>query len=215
MWLCRCDCGTEKEIEGTKLRTGHTQSCGCYHQERLKAANFIHGHSAGGVYSYEFRTWTRIKDRCLNPNGASNKNYMARGIKLHEPWRTDFNAFLAAVGAAPGEGYTLDRYPNNDGNYEPGNVRWATRVQQGRNTRGNRMITDGNETHCLSEWAEITGIKASVIAGRIDNLDWDAHKALTTPQLKGLPSSRNKTKTMGCANQETTAWAIPGVNFFG
>lgn len=107
--------------------------------------------------------------RCHSPKNKSYPRYGARGIKVCAAWRESFMQFLADVGPRP-EGLTLDRI-NTFGDYEPGNVRWATYVQQARNTRRNHMHTIDGETKCLAEWCEVlnepwTTVKKRVAAGK-------------------------------------------------
>jgi hypothetical protein len=127
-WLCRCDCGTEKIVDAGHLKSSHSISCGCYKKERSTK----HGHA--GRETSEYMAWKHAKDRCFNPNDKAYKNYGARGITMCAEWRDSFAAFFADVGLRP-SGLSLDRFPNNNGNYEPGNVRWATRSEQNRNQR--------------------------------------------------------------------------------
>lgn len=96
-------------------------------------------------------------------------------------WRESFERFVADVGERPSPQHSLDRFPDNNGNYEPGNVRWATRTEQGRNKRNNRLLTLNGATRCIAEWVEITGIPRSAISLRIDKLGWTAERALTEP----------------------------------
>jgi hypothetical protein len=86
----------------------------------------------------EYKCWQQVKARCLNPNHKAYPNYGGRGIRVHEPWVNDFEAFYVYVGARPSPQHSLDRHPNNDGGYEPGNVRWATPEEQNRNRRPQR-----------------------------------------------------------------------------
>ena len=81
-----------------------------------------------------------MRDRCRNPNHQAFKNYGGRGIKVCERWQHDFAAFLADVGPRPSPNHWLDRYPNNDGHYEPGNTRWATRKESAANKRPRKRI---------------------------------------------------------------------------
>lgn len=131
-WLCKCDCGTEKVITSSNLKT-NTISCGCYQKEVAKESNTIHG-KAHTALAY---VWNSMKQRCFNPNNKAYKNYGGRGITVCAEWKTSFQSFCDYVSALPhfGEkGYTLDRI-NNDGNYEPGNVKWSTRTEQNNNRR--------------------------------------------------------------------------------
>jgi hypothetical protein len=103
-----------------------------------------HGHTSGPKHTPEYKAWDNMKQRCLNPNMRETfKNYGGRGITVCAEWLHDFAAFLAHVGPHPGPGYSIDRIDVN-GNYEPGNVRWATRSEQNRNRRQPRISTGAN-----------------------------------------------------------------------
>ena len=132
MWLCRCDCGKLFVACGCNIRNNHTQSCGCLQKERTAEASVVHGK----IHTKLHNAWKAMRQRCMNPNQHSFKNYGGRGIKVCKEW-DNFEVFYDYVSQLPhfGEkGYSLDRI-NNDGNYEPGNVRWATASEQQRNKR--------------------------------------------------------------------------------
>jgi hypothetical protein len=123
--------------------------------------------------------WKNMLARCLSPNNKYYHRYGGRGIKVCARWM-NFENFLADMGDRPA-GLSLDRYPNNDGNYEPGNCRWATAVQQLRNYSGNRRITLHGQSYTISEASEHFGIPRYSIAARIDRLGWSIEDALTIP----------------------------------
>lgn len=93
-----------------------------------------------------------MNSRCSNPENANYPNYGARGIRVCERWKGSFEAFLADVGRRPSAGHSLDRYPEGSGNYEPGNVRWATSSEQNRNLSSNRRVSFRGSEKTLVEW---------------------------------------------------------------
>lgn len=143
MWKCQCNCGNETTVCGRSLRTGHTISCGCLHKERMDIARKSHSKSKTHIY----QTWSDMKQRCFNNKNKAFKYYGDRGITVCDEWKDSFEAFYDYVSQLPhfGEaGYSLDRI-NNDGNYEPNNVRWATLSEQNKNKR-KRGKKDGTES---------------------------------------------------------------------
>jgi hypothetical protein len=135
-WLCHCDCGGSRIVRGDKLRSGKTRSCGCKH------GNFHHGHASNGKEHPLYWAWLAMRRRCQDPSRKDYERYGGRGIKVCERWN-EFTNFLADVGERPAPGMSIDRYPDNDGNYEPGNVRWATPTEQVRNRR--RQVSSQKE----------------------------------------------------------------------
>lgn len=147
-WACKCDCGAVTNVSGRALGGGLTKSCGCLNSENRAKNRLTHG----GSYTPEFRAWAGMIYRCYNAtSNASFPDYGGRGIRVCDEWRDDFAAFLAHVGPRPSPKHSIDRYPNNDGNYEPGNVRWATREQQIANRRAFQKHTHCIRGHALTE----------------------------------------------------------------
>jgi len=127
-WICRCDCGIERVVLGGSLRSGRSKSCGrCIHHHRI-----THGHCRFGRATRIYEVWHSMMQRCCNPNHRAYASYGGRGIRVCERWHS-FVSFLVDMGEPP-PGLSLDRR-NNDGNYEPGNCRWATHSEQMRNRR--------------------------------------------------------------------------------
>jgi len=182
VWLCVCDCGKQVETRGASLRNGTTKSCGCRKGAMCSAANVKHGGAIRGL-SPEYLAWRGMLDRCYRKTHLSYPNYGLRGIRVAPRWRNDFAAFLADVGRKPTPAHSLDRFPNNDGNYEPGNVRWATNIQQGRNKRTNRLIEHDGRSMPLSAWSEFAGIPSDTIAARLER-GWSTERAITSPILE-------------------------------
>lgn len=131
IWECLCDCGETKLVKGGSLRNGSTRSCGCLNREQAASIKFSHGEARVHNLSPEYRAYGYAKTRCQNPAAYKYPSYGGRGIQFKFK---SFEEFLAALGRRPSEDHSVDRIDNN-GHYEPGNVRWATRSQQMRNRR--------------------------------------------------------------------------------
>jgi len=129
MWLCQCDCGNMAVVQSGRLTAKRTQSCGCYRRENSAAMQTTHSMTRSPTYL----TWVSMLQRCENPKATGYKYYGEKNVVVCPRWH-DFELFLEDVGCRP-EGRTLDRYPNPAGDYEPGNVRWATPKEQSQNKR--------------------------------------------------------------------------------
>ena len=139
VFLCRCDCGTERPVVGSRLLIGRSKSCGCKgNSGRFKkgsTVNLRHGGTRRGRRTPTYVSWVEMKKRCLNPNCVQYKYYGGRGIKICARWLNSFRNFLTDMGTRP-RGKTLDRRKTN-GDYKPSNCRWATAVEQRGNRRSN------------------------------------------------------------------------------
>lgn len=171
--VCRCDCGVIKKVRIDHLKSGATISCGCIGKAHSAAAKITHGMSNTRI----FKTWLYMMDRCKNDRQGT---YGKRGIRVCRKWRDSFEEFYKDMGDLPSAQHSIDRIDVN-GDYEPGNCRWATRIEQARNTRRNtRLILDGH-TATIAEWSEITGLKAATICVRLYTLGWSVRDALIKP----------------------------------
>lgn len=159
-WSCRCECGGAVRVIAAKLKNGNTRSCGCLKRDMLSARQRVHGHRGndrrGIKRSPENRAWRGMIDRCENPASEFYSAYGGRGISVCAAWRASFSAFFADVGPRPSPKHSVDRI-NVDGGYEPGNVRWATAKEQGRNKRNNVIVTLGGHEMTRAEAAERIG----------------------------------------------------------
>lgn len=185
VWLCRCDCGTTRTVPAVRLRRGKSNSCGCLRRERQTK----HGAAArANGADITYRAWSAMIYRCHNESSPNYPDYGGRGIQVCERWRNSFHAFVADVGRRPSQDYSIDRFPDNNGNYEPGNCRWATHTQQQRNKRSNKLIEYAGEIHCVADWAERVGLPVRCLALRLRK-GWDVGRALTTPRtIRDLPN---------------------------
>jgi hypothetical protein len=134
-----------------------------------------------GADTPEYSAWVNMRQRCLNPKNKRFKDYGGRGITICPQW-DDFMCFLLDVGPRPSSQHSLDR-EKNDGNYEPGNVRWSIPTVQSRNTRRNQLITIGGETLCVTDWAKRAEIHYSAIIKRLKK-GASPLEAVFTPSLR-------------------------------
>ena len=181
-WLCVCDCGNEKETYSSYLKTGDTKSCGCLEKEAKKTNTFKHGLTANRKQHPLYRKWASIKERCTNPNYKFWNRYGGRGISMCEEWINDPQAFYAFMGDKPFPDAEVDRIDNN-GNYEPSNVRWATRKENCRNTSDRKEYLYDGVLRSIPEWAEEWSMTIASIRARIRR-GWTKEAILNTPILK-------------------------------
>jgi hypothetical protein len=176
-WICQCICGSTVSVIGRDLVRRNTRSCGCLRAEIQRTLPRKHGLSKHPLYA----KWAEMIRRCHAPQCHTFPSYGGRGIRVCSRWRESLQSFIDDMGLPPSRQHSIDRI-NNDGDYEPGNCRWATSSQQGRNTRANRTLTLDGEAHCISEWSEITGLQRSCIGSRLRR-GWSVRRTLTTPQI--------------------------------
>lgn len=174
-WVCLCSCGAETVVYATILRSGRTKSCGCLRRKG------IHRHTSKlGGKSLTYNSWQNMLSRASYAFTDPNYKYY-EGVQVCERWHK-FENFLADMGERPSRSHTLDRYPNNKGDYKPGNVRWATKGEQNRNFSRNVNITFNGETMCIMDWASRIGIGAPSLKKRLRR--WPLERAMTEPRTE-------------------------------
>ena len=172
-WRLRCSCGNEHEALIDNLISRGVRSCGCL---RLK------GNPTHGMRRWpEYKVWRSMKERCTNEKHPGFDKWGGRGIRVCARWIDSFENFIADMGRRPSHLHSIDRYPDMNGNYEPGNCRWATWEEQQNNRRNSRLYTLDGLTLSIHQWSRETGIPAPTLWGRINRHGWTLERALTTP----------------------------------
>jgi hypothetical protein len=181
-WFCRCDCGSEVSIMSNSLRSGRTNSCGCIRSETTTRLKTKHGKRK----TPEFDVWCNMRRRCYDPSNKSYRDYGGRGIKVCPQWRDSFKTFIEDVGPRPTASHQLDRI-NNFGNYEPKNVRWATRKEQCNNRRSNSRYEFRGQKLTISELMSFSNSTLSYahIMQRIRKRGWPIEEAISIPLGSG------------------------------
>lgn len=173
-WSCVCRCGNHRVVDGSSLRRGTSVSCGCHRAEVMGRIKRKHGMTG----TSEYKIWGAMIRRCYSPQDSVYHNYGGRGIKVCDRWRNSFEAFLQDMGRRPAN-KSIDRIDNN-GNYEPGNCRWASALVQTNNMRTNRILELDGKSRTLAEWARHAGMSAGVLRGRLTR-GWSLDEAIRTP----------------------------------
>lgn len=184
----QCDCGSIFMVRNEDLLSGNTHSCGCLHSEMTATRSTKHGHARRGAMTRTYASFRDMNTRARNSNTDCAPYYIERGIAVCNQWNSGicddaFANFLEYMGECP-PGMEIDRWPDNDGNYEPGNVRWATLEQQGRNKRNNRVFTVNGITACLVELCERFQVPYQRTLKRLNQLHWPIERALFTPSQR-------------------------------
>jgi hypothetical protein len=173
-WKCLCDCGKETVAESSNIANGTTKSCGCLKRESYSTT---HGETGKRLHTI----WICMKGRCYNTSNRAYSDYGGRGIVVCDEWRTSYEDFRDwATANGYDDSLTLDRHPDTNGNYEPGNCRWANWFQQQRNRRDTIMLEFRGQRKSLCDWADEFGIRRGLIYERMAR-GWDVGRAITTP----------------------------------
>lgn len=184
--VCQCSCGSQlKAIRSDGLIMGVVESCGCLQKERTT--------THGQTKSPHYYRWRHMMARCYDSNSKAYADYGGRGIKVCDRWH-DISKFVLDLPEGFKKGLEIDRIDNN-GDYEPGNVRWATDSQNSDNRRTARLLTLNGKTQSLRRWSEEVGIDERVISSRIIKYGWNDEKALTTPPMSATERMEEAHKT--------------------
>lgn len=192
--VCNCECGlTDKYIRLDSISSGITQSCGCYHKESV---------TKHGLYKHiHYKRWSGIMERCYNKRSQAYCNYGGRGIIVCKDWH-DVSTFINELPDNYFKGAEIDRI-DNDGNYEPNNVRWATSSENCDNRRTGRYIEFNGKTQSLNAWAKELYIHEMTLKSRLDNSGYSIEKAFTNKKFNVTEYEYNgKIKTLDEISKE-------------
>lgn len=178
-WVCSCDCGNLTTVRGYSLRRGSTSSYGCARGENGKHAWTTHGKTD----TREYGSWISMISRCTNKENQAYAYYGGRGIRVCARWLNSVDDFIKDVGLCPGPGYTLDRI-ENDGDYEPGNCRWATKEEQSNNQNRIVKYDYGGEKMSIAQIARLRNMSYSTLFDRVVKIGMTMDKAISTPIRK-------------------------------
>lgn len=174
---CECDCGEIRSVSVYTLDKGISRSCGCLNAQKRKQKSIEQG-KHHPLYSI----WVHMHERCESKNNPKYKWYGAKGVRVCDRW-SNFLYFVSDVGERPSLSHSLDRYPDPNGNYEPGNVRWATHKQQCLNKRFNLKVKINGREKLLKEWCEDLQLPYKTVWQRI-SYGWTPEEALKVPLRK-------------------------------
>lgn len=192
-WFCKCDCGNYTTVMATKLASGETKSCGCIRKENTSKMFAKHHLTKKSLHN----AWLNMKNRCDNPKFVEYKHYGGKGVTYCNEWRNFENFMFWALS----NGYSdkkdangrnllsLDRIDTN-GNYEPSNCKWSTRIEQARNKTNNKRYDYEGNIYCLSALAEISPVTVDTIRLRLKK-GWSVKLAVETPSKTYKGVKRN------------------------
>ena len=198
LYECLCICGNTITTTSSKVRTGHTKSCGCFNKERITS------HGFGNHPLYDI--WYNMIQRCTIPEHYNYKNYGARGITVCDEWLT-IEGFLQDMDNRPSKLHSIDRI-DNDGNYCKENCKWSTTKEQGNNRRTNRILEYNDKKQTITQWADELGVSSITLYGRLRQ-GWSIEDTLTKDiqSSKRLLTHNGRTATL-------KEWSvIIGINF--
>lgn len=182
-WNCICECGAERQVRQTVLKSGKSRSCGCLHDEELGNRKRRHGYASGGVIRPEYYTWQAMVARCVSETAQMYPLYGARGIKVCDRW-LKFENFLDDMGERPSSDHSIERNDVN-GDYEPNNCRWATREEQANNKRNTVYVDYNGERLPLAVVVKRHSVvDVEVVRCRVFRQGWSLERAMSTPKLK-------------------------------
>lgn len=183
-WLCRCKCGTEREVFSGNLMRGLSKGCGC-NQKKLQSERMkTHGEAKTKLYG----VWCTMRNRCYNKNTKSYVDYGAKGVRVCDEWNTRYEFFRDwSLANGYKEGLEIDRI-DYEGDYTPENCRWVTRKVNANNKRGNIYLTISGVTKTLPQWSEQYGVNKGTVRTRL-KLGWPVDESLFVPGVRG----RNQT----------------------
>lgn len=177
--FCRCECGTEKWVVTSSVKSAASRSCGCLRREVVSAQNRVHGESHQNE-TREHCSWRAMMGRCYSPNSERYPHYGGRGIVVCERWRLSYLDFLADMGRCPSHCSSIGRSDVN-GNYEPGNTEWQTDHQQARERTDNHVVEWRGRMMILTDAASDAGLAYKTVQMRITRGGWSVERALSTP----------------------------------
>lgn len=184
------NCGKTFSITKSDVNRGRGQFCG---KSCAASGKNNSSYKHGFTKTREYKIWCGMRSRVKIGNELNRKYYKDRGITVCDRWQKSFQNFLNDMGSCPSEEHSIDRI-NPDGNYEPENCRWATRVEQMNNTRSNVLITFKGRTLTQEQWGQETGLGGLTIYKRLKR-GWSVERALSEPlKLNWSIDNYNKAK---------------------